>query len=181
MHLNLNLFLTFAKISVSAFGGGYAVMPLLQRDVVKKRQWITSDDLADIFAIAQCTPGVIAVNSATYVGAKVNKGLGAICATLGILSPAILIVTLVATFFMPYFSLPWVQHALMGLQICVCALILQVVIRLFRSFVLDLPSFLIFCASLLISFFTSISPIFLIIAAGLFGFAVYRLRGGKKS
>ncbi|MDF2838497.1 MAG: chromate transporter [Evtepia sp.] len=179
MHQNLDLFLSLAKISASCFGGGYAIVPLLQRDLVEKKGWITSDDLSEIFSIAQCTPGVIAVNAATYVGVRVNGGLGAVCATLGLLTPPLCIVTLVAAFFWPYLSNPWVQHALAGLQACVCALILQSVITLFRSAVLDAPSLILYLAALLLSFFTSISPAFLVIAAGLLGIAICRWRGGK--
>lgn len=181
MHRNLELYLTLAKISVSCFGGGYAIIPLLHREVVQKKGWITTDDLSDILSIAQCTPGVIAVNSATYVGARVNGGFGAVCATLGVLTPPLCIITLVAAFFWPYFSNPWVRHAFAGLQACVCALILHSVITLFRSAVLDFPSLMIFLVSLLLSFFTNISPVFLVIAAGLLGIAVVRQKGGKPS
>lgn len=179
MNRNLDLFLTLAKISISCFGGGYAIIPLLQREVVQKKGWITTDDLNDIFSIAQCTPGVIAVNSATYVGAKVNGVLGAVCATLGLLTPSLCIITLVAAFFWPFFANPWIVHAFAGLQACVCALILHSVITLFRSAVLDLPSLLIFLAALLLSFFTNISPFFLVMAAGLMGIAIRRQKGGK--
>lgn len=181
MHRNLDLYLTLAKISVSCFGGGYAIVPLLQRDLVEKKGWITSDDLSDIFSIAQCTPGVIAVNASTYVGARVNGALGAICATLGLLTPPLFIVTLVAAFFWPYISNPWVQHALAGLQACVCALILQSVVTLFRSSVIDFPSLLLFLAALLLSFFTNLSPAFLVIAAGFLGVGIQRRKGGKSS
>lgn len=179
MHRNLKLFLTLAKISASCFGGGYAIIPLLQRELVEKKGWITSDDLSDIFSIAQCTPGVIAVNAATYVGTRVNGALGAVCATMGVLTPPVCIIILVATFFYPYLTNPWVLHALAGLQACVCALILQSVITLFRSAVLDLPSLFLFLVALLLSFFTSLSPAFLVIAAGLLGIAIRRRKGGK--
>jgi chromate transporter len=177
----LELFLTFAKISASCFGGGYAMVPLLDRELVVRKGWISTEDLGDIFSIAQCTPGVISVNAATYVGARMGGVLGAASATLGVLTPPIFIILLVAAFFWPYFGNPWVQHALAGLQACVCALILQSVIRMFRASVVDAPAFCLFLAALCLSFFTSISPAFLIVGAALLGIAIDRLRwkGGE--
>ena len=157
------------------------MIPLLHREVVEKKGWITSEDVGDIFSIAQCTPGVISVNAATYVGARVGGVPAAICATAGVLSPPICMIIIVASFFWPYLSNPWVQHALAGLQACVCALILQAVLRLLRTSVIDVPSFLIYISALLLSFLTSISPAFLIIAAGLLGMAFWRWKGGRRS
>ena len=91
----LKLFLAFAKIGAVTFGGGYAMLPILQRDIVAKHKWATEDELLDYFAIGQCTPGVIAVNTATFVGYK-NKGiLGGIFATLGVVFPSIVIITII--------------------------------------------------------------------------------------
>lgn len=179
MHRNLQLYLTMARISAVSFGGGYAVLPILQRELVDKRGWVTTEDLSDISAIAQCTPGVIIVNAATYVGAQYGGSAGALCATLGILTPPILIMSLVAAFLWPYLQSPWALHALAGLQACVCALILHAVVRLFRGAVVDLSSFALFAAALLLSFFTHLSPILLVLAAGLLGLGIVRLRGRK--
>lgn len=181
MHKNFELYLTMAKISAVCFGGGYAIIPLLQRELVEKKAWLTSQELADMFSIAQCTPGVISVNAATYVGTRIRGFWGALCATLGVLTPPVCIITLVASFFLPYLSNPWVQHALAGLQACVCALILLSVVRLFRSSVSSLPTLLIFLAALLLSFFTSASPVFLILASALSGLLLFRGRGGAAS
>ncbi len=182
MNLYLNLFLTLAKISLQSFGGGYAVLPLLQRELVDKKGWLSQEDLGDLFAIAQCTPGVIIVNSATYVGAHVGRTKGAICATVGVLTPPVTIILLVAAFLWPFLEAPWVVHALAGLQVCVCALILSAVVKLLKQSVIDLPSLLIFLLAGGLSFFTSVSPAFLVLAAGLVGFALGRLRngGGKR-
>ena len=175
----LSLFLTLAKISLMAFGGGYAILPILQRELVEKKLWLTQDDLGDIFAIAQCTPGVIAVNAATFVGARIGKARGAVCATLGVLTPPVIIILLVAVFLWPYLSHPVVQHAVQGLQVCVCALILHAVIRLIQDAVKDFTTLLLFLACLAVSFCTSISPAFLVLAAGLLGLALGKMRGGK--
>ena len=179
MKKHLSLFLTLAKISLSAFGGGYAILPILQRELVEKKAWITQEELADIFAIAQCTPGVISVNAATFVGARVGKTFGAICATLGVLTPPVLIILLISSFFWDYLSLPIVQHAVKGLRVCVCALILHAVVQMLQDSVRDTATCLIFLSCLGLSFFTEISPAILVLAAGLFGLGLGRLRGGK--
>ncbi len=176
MHLKMDLFLTLAKISVTCFGGGYAIVPLLQRELVEKKGWLREEEVADIFSIAQCTPGVIAVNAATYVGTRLGGVSGAACATVGVLTPPVLIITLVAAFFWPYLSNPWVQHALAGLQACVCALILLAVVNLYRTGVRDGLTFVIFALSLLLSLLTSLSPVLLIVGAGLLGFLLFRGR-----
>ena len=180
MHRNLRLYFTMAKISAVSFGGGYAVLPMLQRELVDKRGWVTTEDLSDISAIAQCTPGVIVVNAATYVGAQYGGSVGALCATLGILTPPTIIMSLVAAFLWPYLQNPWAQHALAGLQACACALILNAVVKLFRSSVVDLPSFFLFAAALLLSFFTSVSPVILVVSAGLLGLGICRVKARRE-
>lgn len=177
----LSLFLSFAKISATCFGGGYAIIPLLQRELVERKAWIENEDLTDIFSIAQCTPGVIAVNAATYVGARLSGFRGALSATWGVLTPPLIIISLIAAFLWPYLSLPIVQHALVGLQACACALILMAVVQLLQSGVRGLRSYLLFFAALLASLFTSISPALLILAAALCGLLFFRPKGGGKS
>ena len=181
MHRNLQLYFIMAKISAVSFGGGYAVLPILQRELVDKRGWVTTEDLTDISAIAQCTPGVIVVNAATYVGAQYGGSTGALFATLGILTPPMIIMSLVAAFLWPYLQTPWIRHALAGLQACVCALILNAVVRLFRGSVVDLPSLLLFAAALLLSFFTGLSPILLVLSAGLFGWGIFLVRARREA
>ena len=181
MHKNIELFLTLAKISATCFGGGYAIIPLLHRDLVEKKGWITEQDLGDIFSIAQCTPGVISVNAATYVGTQIGGVSGAIAATLGVLTPPVCMILLVATFFFPYLEHPMVQHALVGLQACVCTLILHAVVKLYRGAVRDPFTLTLFVVAMLLSFLTQISPIFLILSAGLVGVAFCRRKGGTPS
>ncbi len=176
MNIYLSLYLTLAKISLGCFGGGYAILPLLQRVLVEEKQWLSAEDVSDIFALAQVTPGVIAVNAATFVGTKTAGARGALCATLGLLTPPILMVTLIAIFFWPYLQLPFMRHILAGLQVCVCALIAHTVVQLFHASVLDLPGFLIFLAALFVSFFTALSPAVLIVAGGLLGLGISRIR-----
>lgn len=180
MHILPDLFLTHAKISATCFGGGYAIIPILQREVSDKKKWIADSQLNDMFSLAQCTPGAIAVNAATFIGSTVAGVPGAICATLGILLPPTTIILLVATFLWPYLSLPLVSHALAGIQVCVCALISQAVLRLFRGAVLDATTLILFLIALGISFFTSISPAYLIVSSGIFGSLMFLWREGRK-
>lgn len=175
----LALFLTFARISASTFGGGYAMLPFFQRELVEKRGWLTDTELIDLNAIAQCTPGVIAVNTATFCGYRRAGVPGGIVATLGILFPPMVIVTLIAAFFWGLLGNEWVQYALTGVRACVCALILTSAARLFRKAVLDVPTALIFAAVFVLAAFVGLSPALLVIGAGVVGLVVCRLRGGK--
>ena len=115
MNIYLDLFLTFAKIGVCTFGGGYAMLPILQREVVEKKGWATEEELTDYFAIGQCTPGIIAVNTATFIGQKYKGILGGVLATLGVVFPSLIIITLIAAFLQNFASYPVVAHALAGI------------------------------------------------------------------
>ncbi|MDY3015001.1 MAG: chromate transporter [Evtepia sp.] len=178
---NLTLFLTFARISASCFGGGYAMLPFFQRELVEKKHWLTDEELLDLNAVAQCTPGVIAVNTATFCGYRTRGLSGALFATLGILFPPIVIVTIISAFFWSFAENPWVQHALTGVRACVCALIINSTIRMYRKAVLDLPTFLLFLTVFLLAAFVGLSPAILVIAAGIFGLVVSRIRKEGKA
>ena len=138
------LFLSFAKVGVMTFGGGYAMLPMLQREIVERRGWATDEELTDYFAIGQCTPGVIAVNTATFVGRKMGGIAGGIAATLGVVFPSLVIITLLATVLKSFAEVPAVQHAFGGIRVCVCVLILNAVVKLWKKTVIDLPTLLIF-------------------------------------
>ena len=176
MNEYLDLFGTFAKVGVMTFGGGYAMLPILQREVVEHKGWATEEELMDYFAIGQCTPGVIAVNTATFCGYRTRGLSGALWATLGILVPPMIIVTIISAFFWSFAEYPWVQHALAGVRACVCALIINSTIRLYRKAVLDLPTFLVFLVVLILAAFVGLSPAILVVGAGLFGLAYQRIR-----
>ncbi len=177
----LDLFLTFAKVGVMTFGGGYAMLPILQREVVDRKHWASEEELMDYFAIGQCTPGIIAINTATFVGQK-NKGIGGgICATLGIVFPSIVIISILAGVIEAFSHLAWVQHAFAGIRVCVCVLILNAVVKLFKKAVVDLPTLVIFCLVTLGSFFTPISPVIFVIAAAAAGIILKNLGGKRKS
>ena len=203
-----SLFLTFAKVGVMTFGGGYAMLPILQREVVaqplfsttsrgkmgggyallprlqrevvEKKGWATDEELTDYFAIGQCTPGVIAVNTATFIGQKRAGIAGGIVATLGVVFPSLLIIVALAGVITSFSHLTWVQHAFAGIRVCVCVLIFNAVLKLWKSAVKDVWGLLIFLAVLAASLLTSLSPVWYVLAAGVAGVLIQNLKGAKK-
>lgn len=170
MNIYLDLILTFAKVGVCTFGGGYAMLPILQREVVEKKGWATNEELTDYFAIGQCTPGVIAVNTATFIGHK-HKGIpGAIFTTLGLISPSLVIITTIAAFLSNFADIPVVQHALGGVNAAVVAMIASSVLKLSKSTLKGPLSLAIFAAVLILAFLFDLPPVVLIVAAGIVGF-----------
>ncbi|MBQ9951275.1 MAG: chromate transporter [Clostridia bacterium] len=128
-----DLYRAFFTIGGLTFGGGYAMLPMLEKEIVNKHKWATRDDLLNYFAIGQCTPGIIAVNTATFVGYKTKGISGGIVATLGVISPSIVIITLIAMVLQHFMEIAWVQNAFAGIRVAVCALILSSIIKLAKS------------------------------------------------
>lgn len=170
------LFLAFAKIGAVTFGGGYAMLPILQRDIVAKHKWATDEELMDYFAIGQCTPGIIAVNTATFVGYKKKGVLGAIFATIGVVFPSFVLITIIAAFVTNYAEIPMVRHAFSGIRICVFVLILNAVLKLAKGSLVDKWTYIIFGAVFVLSFFFSIPAAILVLLAGFTGFLIKRIR-----
>ena len=166
------LFWTFAKIGGVTFGGGYAMLPILQRECVDKRDWATEEELADYFAIGQCTPGIIAVNTATFIGQKQAGIIGGIVATLGIVFPSLIIITALAGVINSFSHLAWVQHAFAGIRVCVCVLIFNAVVKLFKGSVKDWAAGLIFLAVLAAALLTDLSPVIFVAAAAALGIVI---------
>lgn len=178
MHMNiyLDLFLTFAKIGVMTFGGGMAMLPMLQREIVENKEWATDEELMDYYAIGQCTPGIIAVNTATFIGKKMGcrngsrSGIaGGIVATLGIVFPSIVIITILSAVITSIQDIPWVNHAFAGIRVCVCVLIVNAAIRLGRKALVGLPTVIIFIIVFLGAVFTDISPVIFVLLAAIAG------------
>ena len=174
-----DLFLTFAKVGVMTFGGGMAMLPILQREVVENKKWATDEELTDYFAIGQCTPGIIAVNTATFIGQKRRGILGGIFATLGIVFPSLVIITVLAGLITNFSHLEWVQHAFAGIRVCVCVLIFNAVLKLWKSAVRDAWCGYIFGAVLGFALFTSLSPVIYVLFAAVAGIVIKNLGGGK--
>ena len=173
------LFLTFAKVGVCTFGGGYAMLPLLQRELVDNKKWITEEQLMDYFAIGQCTPGVIAVNTSTFVGYNRKGVLGGIFATLGMIFPSIVIISIISAFLTNFSDIPAVQHALAGVRICVCVLVVQAVIKFAKKAFVDKLCIAIFIIVLALSVLTEIPTALIIIAAAIFGALLSIRKNGK--
>lgn len=169
MNRLLDLFLTFARIGGLTFGGGYAMLPILQREVVEKKKWTTEEELMDYYAIGQCTPGVIAVNTATFVGQGLAGPIGGIVATLGVVFPSLIIITVIAAFIQNFAHLAIVQNAFAGIRVCVCVLIFNAVVKLWKKAVVDKPTLVICVLVILGSALTDLSPIVFVIFAAVVG------------
>ena len=185
----LELYWAYLKIGCVNFGGGYAMLPLLERELVTKRGWTTMEELRDYFAIGQCTPGVIALNVSTFIGQKRKGVAGAIAAMLGFLTAPIAIILVIAAFLRNFAELEVVQHAFAGIRVCVCVLILQAVLRLWKSSVVDVFTMVLYAVILAlsaVSTFTSLLPFkipaaVLVILAGLAGLAASLVKNKKNA
>ncbi len=163
------LYLTFFRIGGLTFGGGLTMLPMLKHELVTKKGWVSEDELLDCYAIGQCTPGVIAVNTATFVGYK-RKGIpGGIAATLGMISPSLALITLIASFFQAFVENLYFQHAIMGIKGVVCALMLNTVITLARKSLVNLMSVLVCAAAVVLALFTPVPTVAIVVLAGLCG------------
>lgn len=168
----MDLFIAFARVGVLTFGGGYAMLPILQREIVEKNDWATDEELMDYYAIGQCTPGVIAVNTATFIGQK-NKGIvGGVVATLGVVMPSLVIITAIAAFISNFSDLTIVKNAFAGVRVCVCVLIFNAVVKLWKSSVVDKATLIIFVGVFLGSVFTDLSPILFVVITAIAGIIV---------
>ena len=171
----LELFLTFAKIGVMTFGGGMAMLPILEREVVQNKHWATEEELVDYFAIGQCTPGIIAVNTATFVGQKRKGAMGGITATLGVVFPSLVIITILAGLITNFAHLAWVQNAFAAIQVCVCVLIFNAVLKLLKKSVIDKRTTVIFLLVAAGSLFLTISPVWFVLLAAIAGLVLKNL------
>lgn len=177
MKVYLDLVWTFFKMGCVTFGGGYSMLPVIERELVEKKRWASLEEVTDYFALGQVTPGVIAVNVSTFIGCKRQGIPGGVLATLGFVLPSVIIITVIAAFLNNFAGLPLVQHAFGGIRIAVGALILEAVVKLFKGTVKDIKAVLISIAAFGLSVFFKTSPVFIVIAAGLAGFL---LAGRKK-
>ena len=181
MKILLDLFLTFAKIGLFTFGGGYAMISLIENACVEKKQWITHDDMMNVTVIAESTPGPIAINCATFVGYK-QKGLaGAIAATIGMVLPSFCIIFLISVFLDNFLEISWIAHAFMGIKLAVGILILDAAIKMIRKMQKKpVPLAIMICASvvmLLIDIFAlKISSITLMLIAALISFVIFLMK-----
>ncbi|MBQ3593435.1 MAG: chromate transporter [Clostridia bacterium] len=175
----LQLFWAFFKIGSLTFGGGYAMLPMLERELADRYKWVTLEEIVDYFAIGQCTPGVIAVNTATFVGHKKRGVIGGIVATLGVITPSLIIITAIASVLELVMGNAVVQHAFSGISVAVCALMVQSVIKMGKSGIKNIFGIVVALASFCASMFLKVSPIIIVLCAGVCG-AVYKAVKGEK-
>lgn len=175
------LFWSFFKIGGMTFGGGLTMLPMLEHELVQKKEWVTEEELLDCYAIGQCTPGIIAVNTATFVGYKKGKISGGIFATLGMVCPSILIITIVAMFLKNFMDNVWFQHALQGVRGVVCALLCNTVINLCKKSLKSIAAGIVFAAILILGFFTKVPTIILVLMAAATGIILDLIKAKKES
>ena len=175
MKLLLDLFLAFARVGVMTFGGGYAMIPILEREIVDRHGWATEEELMDYYAVGQCTPGVIAVNTATFIGYKTAGTLGGVVATLGVVFPSVSIITLIAGILTSFADVPQVKSAFAGIRVCVCVLIFNAVLKLWKKAVVDKWTLALFLGVFLLSVFFSVSPVIFVVVCAAAGIALTRM------
>ena len=164
----IDLYLVFLKLGTVTFGGGYAMLPLLQREVVDKKGYATEEEIMDYYAIGQTTPGVIAVNVATFVGYKEKGVLGAIFATLGMITSPLIVITLIAALISNFSEIYYVKCALAGIRVTVLALIVKTIVTMSKKGVKDLLTAIILVLAVLIMLF-DVSAVFVVIGAAVIG------------
>jgi len=176
-----DLFATFFRIGAFTFGGGYAMLSLIQREVVNNKQWATDEEVLDYYAVAQCTPGVIAVNTATFVGYKQKGVLGAIAATFGVVLPSLIIITTIASILQNFMEYEIVQHIFGGIRVAVAVLIVNAVITMGKKAVKDVLCVIIAAVSFSVSLiFPDLSPVFVVLAAAIIGLGTMKIGGVRQ-
>lgn len=169
------LFLSFARVGILTFGGGYAMIPLLEREIIDRRGWASSEELMDYYAVGQCTPGVIAVNTATFIGYKVAGNLGGVIATLGVVFPSYVIICVIAGILQNFADIPAVKSAFAGIRVCVCVLIFNSVVKLWKGAIRDKAALVLCLLVFALSVFFNISPIVFVLFCGAAGILLTKL------
>ncbi len=176
MKLLFELYCAWFKIGLFTFGGGYAMLPFIEKEIIEKHHWATEDEVLDYFAIGQCTPGVIAVNTATFIGYFQKGILGGIVATLGVVSPSIIIIGIIATVLPTFQDIPIVQHALNGISLGVCVLMTASILKLWKSSVKDGFGYFVFIISLVIALIFKTATIWIIVFSAIGGIIYTNLK-----
>ncbi|WP_268223246.1 chromate transporter [Sinomicrobium oceani] len=175
-HIHVQLFLSFLKVGFFMFGGGYAMIPLLERELIEKKKWIDKGELLEIISFSQMTPGTIAINAATHIGNTKGKALGGVVASLGIIVPSLLIITILYYVAGNHFENDIVQKAFTGIRACLVIMICRSVYTLFRSGMRGSISYVFFLLALL-ALFCGAHPILVIVTGGISGFVIWKWFG----
>ena len=176
MKLLWDLYLTWFKMGLFTFGGGYAMLPMIQKEVIDKHHWATEEEIMNYYAIGQCTPGIIAVNTATFVGYYLKGVVGGVIATLGVISPSVIIITVIAALISNFMEIEMVKHALLGINVAVCALMIKSISGLWKKSIKNIGSFTVFAIALLLSVLTDISTVYLVMLSGILGVVLSRMK-----
>ena len=175
----IDLFFTFCRIGGLTFGGGYAMLPIIQKEIVEEKKWATEEEVLDYYAVGQCTPGIIAVNTATFIGYKVQGIIGAIVATLGVVFPSLIIITIIAALLKNFASYAIIQHAFSGIRIVVIALIISAILKLAKTSIKSSITLIIAILAFISVAFVNLSPIYIVVAAACVGLISKLIRGRK--
>lgn len=169
------LYCAFFRIGGLTFGGGLTMLPMLKHELVEKKHWVEEEDLLDYYAVGQCTPGIIAVNVATFVGYKRRGVIGGIFSTLGMVSPSLIIVSILAMFLEQFMSNQIVAHAVGGIKIVVCALMLNTVVTMAKKTVKGKLTAFAAVLAFILAMFTPVPRVLLVVIAGICGVVLYRM------
>jgi chromate transporter len=178
-NINIDLFITFFVLGISTFGGGYAMIALIERVIVREKKWLKEEELLEILATAQAVPGTIAINSATYIGKKISGRTGAFASAAGVLLPSFLIITILYPFLIYAFNNPRLNSLFLGIQAAVVALIMSSAVNLLKKGIKDNFSKIVFAMAMILMFFTGISPIFVVLMGAFAGILLYLFGGGR--
>ena len=177
----VQLFTAFFKIGLFTFGGGMSMLPMLQRELVESKKWLTEEEILNYFAIGQCTPGIIAVNVATFCGYKRAGLSGAIVSTVGIVCPSWIVITLIAGSISHFSEIAWIQRAMKGVYVAVAALLTRAVFTFGKKILTDLVTAAIAAGAFLAMSVWNVSGILIVLAAGIIGFCAQIIRNGKNT
>ena len=175
----IDLFFTFCRIGGLTFGGGYAMLPIIHKEIVEEKKWATEEEVLDYYAVGQCTPGIIAVNTATFIGYKVQGIIGAIVATLGVVFFSLIIITIIAALLKNFANYSSVQHAFSGIRVVVIALIVSAILKLAKTSIKNSTTLIIAIIAFILVAFVNLSPIYIVIAAACIGLILKFIRGRK--
>ncbi|MDO4482128.1 MAG: chromate transporter [Bacillota bacterium] len=179
----IKLYTTFFKIGIMTFGGGYAMLPMIQREIVEKNKWATEEEVMNYYAVGQCTPGIIAVNTATFIGYFQSGIIGSLAATFGVITPSILIITVIAAFIQGYSDAAVVQHAFSGITAAVAVLIINAVIKLWKSGVKGVFGMAVFAAALIADVILDVPTVIIVVCAVALGagMELFRKINGRRN
>lgn len=174
------LYISFFKVGLFTFGGGLAMLPIIEREVVNNKKWASYEELLDYYAVSQSTPGIIMVNVSTFIGYKERGLIGGIISTLGVVSPSLIIITLIASLIENFASISYVQSALKGIAAGISAIMISSLIKLGKTSIIDILSVALCIIGFVISYFTKLNIIYAVVFGIAVGIIKYKLLGVKK-